>query len=103
MVLSLLAALGDPIAPADWVPLLGLPQPAPPPAGSAPILVELTRAAAAKRLGETVLLALVGLEQGDRLTQNPAVLARAVSALCAVGLEADARALAVEAALASGV
>jgi hypothetical protein len=60
-------------------------------------------AAQHKRLGETVLTtALLDNDRGA-LTADPILLTRAVAALRGVGLEAEARRLAVEAALAAGI
>jgi hypothetical protein len=66
-------------------------------------MLNLLQAAAAKRLGETVLTALIVARSDDHLTADPLALAQAVAALRAVGLESDARALAVDAALAAGI
>jgi hypothetical protein len=103
LALALLATFDDPVGAADWAPLaaklplvsLDLP--------GAPIWFDLPRAAAGKRIGEAVLLALVTAEEAGKLTAQPARLARAIEGLRAVGLDADARALAVEAALAGGI
>lgn len=103
LALALLAAFDETVTAADWAPLatplplasLDLP--------GAPIWFELPRAAAGKRLGETVLLTLVTAGEGDRLTAQPVRLAGAISALRGVGLEAEARAIAVEAALGAGL
>jgi hypothetical protein len=103
LALALLAAFDDPVGPADWAPLaaklplssLDLP--------GAPVWFDLPRAAAAKRIGETVLLALVTSGDAGRLTAQPARLVRALDALRAVGLDGDARALAVEAAVDGGL
>jgi hypothetical protein len=103
LALALLQSLDEPIGPADWAPLaarlplvsLDLP--------GAPVWFDLPRAAAAKRQGETVLLALVTVEEAGKLTPQPARLVRAIEALRQIGLDGDARALAVEAALAAGL
>jgi hypothetical protein len=102
IVLALLSAFDDPVGPADWAPLfsrlplvsLDLP--------GAPIWLDLPRAAAGHRIGETVLLVLVTAGEGGKLTAQPARLARAIEALRAAGLEGDARALAIEATLTAG-
>jgi hypothetical protein len=47
----------------------------------------------------TILLA----SAGDHLATEPVVLAQAIAGLQAVGLDADARALAIEAALDAGI
>ena len=63
----------------------------------------LGEAAAARRVGETALLAIAVLG-GDGPANVPSlVLARAIEALRTVGLDADARALAVEGAILSGL
>jgi hypothetical protein len=61
------------------------------------------QAAKAGRLGETVLTTILLASAGDHLAAEPIVLAQAVAGLQAVGLGADARALAVEAALDAGI
>ena len=69
-----------------------------------PALWHSLRAAAAdKRLGETVLLVLVALGQRDLAQASPLTLSAVIVALRQVGLDAEARALAVEAAIAAGV
>ncbi len=62
----------------------------------------LNAAAEANRLGETVLLSLVILGDAGPGKANPAVLADVLKALSMVGLEQDARALALEALIDSG-
>ncbi len=59
-------------------------------------------AAADGRVGETVLLALVGLGPEGPAGANPIVLYRVLDSLRRIGLEREARALAFEAAIASG-
>jgi hypothetical protein len=103
LALALLAGFDESVTAAEWapfaarLPLVSLDLP------GAPIWFELPRAAAEHRLGETVLLALVTAGEGDRLTPQPVPLARAIAALRGVGLEAEARAIAVEAALGAGL
>lgn len=108
LLLALLAALGDRVGPADWASVMvpagaksaaAAAVPMPP----AAVWLDLGDAAADRRLGEAVLTGLVTLADGDRLTTQPAVLARAVEALVRVGLEREARAIAVEAAIAGGL
>src|SRR5208282_3881916 len=73
----------------------------------APVLSPATapagQPAAGQSLGETVLTALLACVSGDKLTSDPAALAQAVSGLRGAGLDADARRLAVEAALDAGI
>jgi hypothetical protein len=103
LALGLLSALDEPVGAAEWTPLLGRAQPPTLGPQPAPVWLDLPRAAAAKRLGETVLLAVLLASDGTRLTPEPVILSRSVEALFAVGLDADARAIAVEAALAAGL
>ncbi|HEV2551933.1 MAG TPA: hypothetical protein VGU20_31790 [Stellaceae bacterium] len=70
---------------------------------SAAVWLDQRQAAAKKRLGETVLMTLLIARSGERLSLEPVVLADAVAGLAAVGLESEARALALEAALAAGI
>jgi hypothetical protein len=60
-------------------------------------------AADAGRVGETVLLALISLGRDGPAMANPIILSRVLSSLRAIGFEAEARALGLEAAIASGV
>ena len=68
-----------------------------------PTLLALADAAAAGRRGETVLLAALALGDVTLHEAHPLALGYAVSALNAVGLGADARALALEAAAGAGL
>jgi hypothetical protein len=54
-----------------------------------------------KRIGETVLAAVIVASPAEMLSTNPVALSTAVSALKEVGLTDDARRLALEAALAA--
>lgn len=102
IVLALLSAFDDPIGPADWGPLFARLPLASLDLPGAPIWFDLPRAGAGHRIGETVLLALVTAGEGGKLTAQPTRLGHAVEGLRVVGLEADARAMAVEAALSAG-
>lgn len=55
------------------------------------------------RIGETVLLSLCALGEGGPASANPILLSRAISSLRQVGLDVEARAIAIEAAIAAGV
>jgi hypothetical protein len=68
-----------------------------------PHLLALGDAGAAGRRGETVLLTLAGLGAAAPADSHPLALGYAVSALTAAGLGGDARAFALEAALAAGL
>ncbi len=100
-LLALAAALGQPVGPAEWAPLIGTEHAATLP--SAALWLDQQQAATAKRLGETVLATLILARQGEHLAVDPIIVGRAVAGLQAVGLAQDARALAVEAALGAGI
>jgi len=99
---ALLQAVGDQVPAAEWLSLLSGPlastQPAPKPA----LKAMLRASAEALRLGETVLLALISLGEGGLDKADPDTLNRAVVFLRMVGLDREARDLAIEAALANG-
>ena len=84
-----------------WVEAAG-PAPAQP-LQRLPRLLALGDAAAAGQSGETVLLTVAALGPQAPRGDHPLALGYAVSALNAVGLGGDARALAIEAALAAGL
>jgi hypothetical protein len=101
LLLAVLPELGITIAPGDWAPLIGAPHGA-----AMPDFAVWTRqqeAATGRRVGETVLMTLLIARAGDHLSSEPIVLSRAVAGLKAVGLDSEARALALEAALAAGI
>jgi hypothetical protein len=60
-------------------------------------------AAGNRRIGETVLLALYALGADGPGAVNPIMLSRAIGSLRQIGLDAEARAIAIEAAIAAGV
>ncbi len=103
LVLSTLTALGESVTSADWMSLMdrrtslsvGMPAPQ--------IWNGLALAADGGRLGETVLLALIALDEDGPSGSSPIVLSRVISALMTVGLEQDARHFAVEASLIQGL
>ena len=100
--LDLLQAVGDKVPAAEW---LALPQSgvvasvSPKPA----VKAMLRGAAEGLRVGETLLLALVALGEGGLDKVDPDTLNRVVVDLRMVGLDREARELAIEAALANGV
>ncbi len=63
----------------------------------------LVAAAQAHRRGETVLLTLLALGEGGVASTSPSILSSTIASLRAIGLENEARALALEAALAHGL
>ncbi len=103
MALTLLSAFDEPIEPETIAPLLAAPPTPGSPLPNAVVWLDQGQAAGKKRLGETVLLTLVIARTGDRLTPDAIPLLRAISGLRAAGLEIEARALAVEAAIAAGI
>ena len=103
LLLTLLAALGRNIAAEQWDVLLAGPLSEPSAVASPALQYALRGAAADGRLGETVLLALLGLGAGGPENAGLNTLGEAVAALRAVGLDKDAQAVAVEAALAGGL
>ena len=75
-------------------------------AGAAPdpaLWFDLGDAANNGRIGETVLLSLCAIGPGGPAGANPIMLSRAISSLRQVGLDAEARTIAIEAAIAAGV
>jgi hypothetical protein len=101
LLVTLAAALGIPLNGVDLGALLSATHSGTVPNGA--LWLDQQQAAQAARLGETVLTSILLASAGDRLSSEPLVLAQAIKGLQAVGLEADARALAVEAALDAGI
>lgn len=101
LMVALAAALGASLGPLDWAPLMAPPHAAKLP--SAALIVDQQQAVAQRRIGETVLSTLLVIASGERLSLEPVLLEGAVTALRAVGREADARAIAVEAAVDAGI
>ena len=99
LLLTLLAALGREVPPASWERVFAVGGAS----GSAPsaaYVQALARAAEGGRLGETVLLALISLGESGPAGAHPLVLSQVVTALGRVGLDEDARRVALEAVLA---
>jgi len=103
MALALLSAFDEQIEPEILAPLLAAPPTPASPLPNAIVWLDQGQAAAKKRVGETVLLTLAIARTGDRLTPDAIPLLRAITGLRAAGLEVEARALAVEAAIAAGI
>ena len=72
-------------------------------APNAALLYALDEASESRRIGETVLLSLIVLGPGGPGDSHAFALSAALTALARVGLEAEARGLAIEAALANGI
>ncbi len=101
LLIALVQAFGEPTGSWDSSPLLVADDNAPMP--SAALWMAQQQASTTGRLGETVLSSLLIAGTGDHLSTEPIVIARVVTGLRAVGLDADARAVAVEAAIAAGL
>jgi hypothetical protein len=101
LLVSLAAALNIPLKGVDLATLLRGTHAGTMPNGT--LWLDQRQAAKAGRLGETLLTTILLASAGDRLSAEPIVLSQAIAGLEAVGLDADARALAVEAALDAGI
>lgn len=99
LVFTLLEALGYEIAADDWAPLLDGQLTVETYSPSPALSRALRRAAAAGAVGETVLMALLALGEPGPVGSNATTLGAVIEALGAVGLEAEARAIALEAVL----
>ena len=103
ILFAALQGLGYSISDAQWQRLLAPPlTSSDTETPSVAVVRDLDKASAAHRVGETVTLALIALGKDPLKSVSPAVLGHVVSALKAVGLEREARALAVEVAVARG-
>ncbi len=97
-----LKALGEDEGEAvSWLDLATLSSEAPPPDGA--LLFALRDASDMGRVGETVLLSILIIGEKGPADCHPTALVAALSALRGVGLEREARALAIEAAVAKGI
>lgn len=100
---SLFEAMGERMPPARWDALLGESGPTSAMIPDLAYLRAFRKAASAGRRGETVLLAILILGGGDVAEFGPGVISEIVIGLRMVGLEDEARRLAIEAALAAGL
>lgn len=103
LLYNLLEALGDELPDRQWESLLAGPPQRTTVMPRPVIWRSLKNAAALGRIGETVLLSLVALGQAGPTQADPTVLRAVIESLRAVGLDDEARALAVEAAVAAGI
>ncbi len=97
---GVLSALGEEIPPPVQLPLLEGPFRQSTTAPTPALWRQLETAANAGRVGETVLLALIALDAASSESPSPLIQSVVVSALNRVGLVNEARALALEIALA---
>ncbi|GAB6054513.1 hypothetical protein JCM17960_33330 [Magnetospira thiophila] len=103
LMFSLLEATGETVPDAYWLDLLAAPPQllsAPP---NAAAWTGLDRAVRARQRGEVALYSLILLGEAGPGQANPPVLHKVVGALQSTGLPQDARAIAVEAAIAGGL
>jgi hypothetical protein len=101
-LLALLEGIGVPVPETAWQRLIAGPGQGPVPAPPAPLWRTLDHAAAERRLGETVLLAL-HMFGGEPQAAHPEAVAAGLQALRAVGLNQEARAIAMATALQMGL
>lgn len=102
VLFGLFQVLGEPVGGAGWRDVVGQPYHTAGVTVNPALWFGMRNAASAGRRGETVLYALVALRGGALKNIDPLIVAAAVEALHAVGLTGEARALAVEAAVARG-
>jgi hypothetical protein len=100
---ALLQAVGEPIRPEDWAALVALPPAAGAASPNAALWFDGRAAVAGHHLGEALLDTIVMAQSGGRLSSEPIVIAEAVARLNSLGLQVEARRLALEAALSAGL
>lgn len=104
VLFNLLAALGEPVTAADWLPVMGeAPARETVRATPAHVINGLDLAARGKRVGETAAFALLALGEDGLAAVEPAAAREIVRGLVAAGRESDARALVAEALLVEGL
>ena len=103
LALSLFEAMGVAAGPGRWSALLAEGPPTRVPAPNVAWARALDEASSAGRVGETVLIALLGLSGSNADRPGAAAVRRAVESLRRIGLEAEAKALALETAVGHGL
>ena len=104
ILLNLFTAFGDPVTTADWQSVMDSRRIVEHGPSVAPhIWNGMSLAAGERRVGESAVLALIALGDEGPAFAAPETLAKVIATLMAAGREQDARALAVEAALALGL
>jgi len=103
LLFSLLDAFDDAVPGALWAALLDNPRRTTAAVPAPAMWFDLRDAAGAGRIGEAVLLALLTLGDGGPSGADPLLLHDVLGRLRAIHQDADARSLAVEAALAAGI
>ncbi len=100
MLFNLLEATGDNVPDSEWEKTVSSGSTVVP---NASLWRQLQTASIAGRVGETIMLSSVALGAGSTGEADPTVLRFVVESLRGAGLEKEARALAVEAAVSSGI
>ena len=103
VLFSLFESLGKPVGGALWRQLISDVKHEMTATPNAALWHSLRNASNGSRVGETVLLSLLVLTENGSGAINPLTLNAVIGALRGVGLDKEARALAVEAAIAAGV
>ncbi|MCC7016102.1 MAG: hypothetical protein IT564_02730 [Rhodospirillales bacterium] len=100
---SLYDLMVEPVPAEAWDPLLQTAERTPVPVAGAALWARLESAARNRRVGETVLFALLALGEGGPTQADAFTLTRVLKALEAAGFKTEARAIAIEAAVALGL
>ena len=101
--LSLYDLMVEPVPAEAWDPLLQAAERTPVPVAGAALWARLESAARNRRGGETVMFALLALGEGGPGQADAFTLTRVLKALEAAGFKTEARAIAIEAAVALGL
>jgi hypothetical protein len=100
---SLYDLMVEPVPAEIWDPLLQTAERTPVPVAGAALWARLESAARNRRIGETVLFALLALGEGGPAQADAFTLTRVIKALETVDFKVEARAIGIEAAVALGL
>jgi hypothetical protein len=103
MLYSLFESLGRPVGPEKWASLVGVASSISADIPDAALRYSLRHASESNRVGETVLMSLLTIGDKAMAGANPLMISTVVAALRRVGLDAEARVLALEAAIGAGL
>jgi len=103
LILSTMSALGETVTASDWFSVMDRRTQVSTSIPAPHIWQGLALAAENGRTGEAIVLALLAMDGTGPAGVSPVVLAKVIESLRTVGLEEDARRLAVEAALVQGL
>ena len=103
MLFSLFDSLGRPVGPEIWTSLVDVAPSINADIPDVALRFALRHASEAKRVGETILMSLLTLGDKPIAGANPLTITTVISALLRVGLETEARALALAAAIGAGL